>query len=172
MAAEAIRMILHYLDSYLANEQAGNVGMLKAANMAGRAINITQTTAGHAMCYKLTSLYGFAHGHAAALCVRELWSWMLTHMDQCVDERGRDHLRQVFDGLADAMGCDSPQAAAGSFFALVEKLELQAPEIKEEDYTILTKSVNLTRLQNHPIALDAEALEQIYRKIGRSDIES
>lgn len=172
LSVEVIRMILHYLDSYLGNEQEGNVGMLKAANMAGRAINITQTTAGHAMCYKLTSLYGIAHGHAAALCVRELWSWMLSHGDQCIDARGREHLAQVFDGLANAMGCDGPQAAARSFFTLVERLELQAPVIREEDYMILTKSVNLTRLQNHPVALDKETLEQIYRKIGRSDIES
>lgn len=172
LSSEAIRMILHYLDSYLANEPEGNAGMLKAANIAGRAINITQTTAGHAMCYKLTSLYGIAHGHAAALCVRELWPWMLAHSDQCVDARGQDHLTQVFDGLANAMGCDGPQAAARSFFTLVEKLELQAPVIKEEDYMILTKSVNLTRLQNHPIALDIETLERMYRKIGRSDNES
>lgn len=172
LSAEAIRMILHYLDSYLSNEPEGNAGMLKAANMAGRAINITQTTAGHAMCYKLTGLYGIAHGHAAALCVRELWSWMLSHDNQCIDVRGREHLAQVFDGLANAMGCDGPQAAAEAFFTLVEKLELQAPAIKEEDYMKLIKSVNLTRLQNHPVALDAEALEQIYRKIGRSDIES
>lgn len=172
LSAEAIRMILHYLDSYLDNEQEGNAGMLKAANMAGRAINITQTTAGHAMCYKLTSLYGIAHGYAAALCVRELWPWMLSHGDQCMDARGREHLAQVFDGLANAMGCDGPQAAARVFFTLVEKLGLQAPKIKEEDYIILTKSVNLTRLQNHPIALDTETLEQVYRKIGGDVNES
>lgn len=172
LAAEAIRTILQYMDSYLVNEPKGNAGMLKAANMAGRAINITQTTAGHAMCYKLTSLYGFAHGHAAALCVRELWPWMLAHIDQCVDERGRKHLLQVFNGLADAMGCDKPQAAAKAFYTLVEKLGLQVPAIKEEDYETLTKSVNLKRLQNHPIALGAETLEQIYRKIGRGVSES
>ena len=61
-SAEAIRMVLRYKDSYLANSQEGNTGMLYAANMAGRAINIAKTTAGHAMCYKLTSMYGIAHG--------------------------------------------------------------------------------------------------------------
>ena len=51
--------------------------MLKAANIAGKAINIMQTTAGHAMCYKLTSLYGIAHGHAAALCIVKLFPYMI-----------------------------------------------------------------------------------------------
>ena len=69
---QAIEMIVANKASYLANEDAGNENMLKAANIAGKAINITQTTAGHAMCYKLTSLYGIAHGHAAAPCDKAL----------------------------------------------------------------------------------------------------
>ena len=48
-AAEAIRLVLKYADSYLANEKDGNEQMLRAANIAGKAINVTQTTAGHAM---------------------------------------------------------------------------------------------------------------------------
>ena len=36
----------------------GNEKMLLAANLAGKAINYTKTTAGHAMAYKLTTLYG------------------------------------------------------------------------------------------------------------------
>ena len=40
--------------------------MLLAANIAGKAINVTQTTAGHAMAYKITTLYGLSHGHAVA----------------------------------------------------------------------------------------------------------
>lgn len=67
---DALKMIRRYAEDYLANCDEGNAGMLLAANTAGKAINLTQTTAGHAMCYKLTSLYGLAHGHAAALCVK------------------------------------------------------------------------------------------------------
>ena len=53
----------NHLMYYLAGDEAAHAAMLRAANTAGRAINITQTTAGHAMCYKVTSLYGAAHGH-------------------------------------------------------------------------------------------------------------
>lgn len=172
LSAEAIRMILFYLDGYLVNNPEGNAGMLKAANMAGRAINITQTTAGHAMCYKLTSLYGIAHGHAAALCVRELWRWMLTHKTTCMDARGEVYLDQVFDEMANAMGCGAPQEAAEAFFDLVERLDLQPPILREEEYGILVKSVNPIRLKNHPVYLDEGTLEQIYRKIGRGISES
>ena len=64
---EAIQLMMKYKNAYLANEAIGNTAMLKAANIAGKAINITQTTAGHAMCYKLTSLYGIAHGHRKSI---------------------------------------------------------------------------------------------------------
>lgn len=54
-ARAAISRILENKDAYLANEEAGNSEMLQAAHLAGKAINITQTTAGHAMCYKITT---------------------------------------------------------------------------------------------------------------------
>ena len=72
----AIKGVLKNMQGYFENTEEGNAGMLRAAYDAGKAINITQTTAGHAMCYKITSLFGCAHGHAAILCDRVLFSWM------------------------------------------------------------------------------------------------
>ena len=44
-AAEAIRLVLKEEQAYLANTPEGNEEMLLAANLAGKAINLTQTTA-------------------------------------------------------------------------------------------------------------------------------
>lgn len=41
--------------------------LLQGAYWAGRAINITKTTAPHAFSYVFTSKYGYPHGHAVAL---------------------------------------------------------------------------------------------------------
>jgi len=41
--------------------------MARAALLAGKAINITRTTAPHAVSYALTSVFGIPHGHACAL---------------------------------------------------------------------------------------------------------
>ena len=38
-----------------------------AANLSGKAISISKTTAPHAISYPFTSLYGINHGHAVAL---------------------------------------------------------------------------------------------------------
>jgi len=42
-------------------------GMLKAAHLAGKAINITRTTGPHALSYYLTSHYDIPHGQAVAI---------------------------------------------------------------------------------------------------------
>lgn len=165
-SAEAIEMILANKEKYLANDDDGNENMLKAANIAGKAINITQTTAGHAMCYKLTSLYGIAHGHAAALCDVKLLPYMLENTDKCIDGRGAAHLKTVFDGIAEAMGCDTPETAAEKLAELVAGLGLEAPEIRsQEDIDILKNSVNPVRLKNHPIGLTVDAIEGLYKEI-------
>ncbi|MBP3233689.1 MAG: phosphonoacetaldehyde reductase [Eubacterium sp.] len=162
---QAIRLIIDNLDGYLGNTEEGNKNMLIAANLAGKAINITQTTAGHAMCYKLTSLYGTAHGHSAILCDRVLLPWMLENTDKCIDSRGEDYLRSVFHEIAEAMGCDTPEAAADKVEEIFKRLELDIPTAKEEDYAVLKTSVNPVRLKNHPIALDEETIDMLYHRI-------
>lgn len=162
---EAIQLILENMDGYLANDKTANRNMLKAANTAGKAINITQTTAGHAMCYKLTSLFGIAHGQAAAMCVRKLLPYMSTNMDKCIDTRGIDYLNHIFIEIAGAMGCDSVESMCERFDSIYHSLALPKANYTEEDIVALTHSVNPVRLKNHPIALDLETIELLYRQI-------
>jgi len=163
---QAIRLILENMEGYLSGDAAFNEAMLRAAYVAGQAINITQTTAGHAMCYKLTGLYGVAHGHAAALCVRRLWPWMLSHTDGCIDPRGQAHLKGVFDALAQAMGCESAAGAAERFGEIFDGLDLSVPKLGDaEELELLVNSVNPVRLKNNPVALDADAIRRLYRQM-------
>lgn len=141
LAAEAVGQILKHKDSYLENESTGNLGMLRAANLAGQAINITTTTAAHAMCYQLTGLYGLAHGHAAALCLQEIWK---------------------------ANKADVPGITVDEFEQLFEELGLAHPVRKSDrDMEILASSVNAERLGNNPVDLDKETIRQIYERIVR-----
>ena len=108
----ALQSILKNMKGYLDNDDVANEEMLIAANTAGRAINITQTTAGHAMCYKLSSIYGIAHGHAAAMVDVKLFPWMIDHTDKCIDPRGERYLIDIFNEIASAMGCQNAKEAA------------------------------------------------------------
>ena len=162
---QAISTIMTHWEAYLAGDDSVNALMLQAAHTAGKAINITQTTAGHAMCYKLTSLYGIAHGHAAALCVSRLWPWMLEHADRCVDARGETYLRSVFSLIADAMGCQSPMQAVEKFHSVVNAMGFTPCLPKAGDFEVLAHSVNPVRLKNNPVALDAAAIDNLYHQI-------
>ena len=64
------------------------------------------------MAYKLTTLYGLAHGHAVALCVDALWPYMIGHTEDAMDVRGKAYLDDMFLRLAQVMGCASSMDAA------------------------------------------------------------
>lgn len=162
---EAIMGVLEYMDGYLNNTKEGNAGMLRAAHTAGKAINITQTTAGHAMCYKITGLFGSAHGHAAILCDRVLFSWMVDNTDKCIDPRGREYIVRTLDEIGRAMGCADARGGAGKMVSIFDKLELEVPTAAAVQFEELKTSVNPDRLKNHPIALDANTIDMLYHKI-------
>lgn len=164
---EAIELIVNNMEGYLLNDDKANEKMLKAAHIAGKAINISQTTAGHAMCYKLTSLYGIAHGHAAALCVRELWPWMIHHIESYTDLRGKKYIKEVFQDLGSIFQCTADIDAAIKFRQIIAKLKMGMPNVPLHlhDYKILCKSVNPIRLKNNPIKLDEATINVLYHKI-------
>ena len=158
---EAIAGVLANMDGYLANTDAGNQGMLLAAHTAGKAIDIAQTTAGHAMCYQITSLFHVAHGHAAALCDRVLFPWMAERAAR----DGGEALRGALHEIAAAMGCGTPETAAAKFRDLFSALDLEIPAATEEQFQILRRSVNPVRLKNHPVTLDEGTIDWLYRQI-------
>lgn len=164
----AIDMIMHHWQDYIEQNSAEAAeAIMLAANYAGRAINITQTTAPHAMSYKLTSIYGLAHGHAVALCLPEVWSYMLEHPEKCIDPRGEEHLAFIFEWLGQLMQCDSPEKGLMMFRAIMFGLDMPQPQSnnREIDLEILSKSVNPERLRNNPVELNEETICFIYNKI-------
>ena len=149
------------------NDDDAAANMMLAANYGGRAINIAQTTAAHAMSYKLTSLYKLPHGHAVAICLPEIWQYMLCNMDKCIDARGEYYLSSIFKDIAHAMGTEETHSAIESFLMMLRALDIQSPtaSIKENELNILSTSVNPVRLKNNPVKLDEQAIIVLYNEI-------
>lgn len=163
---EAVQLIRDYGPSYLEGDKAAAEKVLMAANLAGRAINITQTTAAHAMSYKMTTLYGLAHGHAVALGFPEVWKYMQGHLSDCVDKRGADYLVQIFQDMAVCMGYRNAGEAAEGLAGWRDRMGLLSPDIcKKDQIPILVNSVNVERLGNNPVRLKNDGIEQIYYNI-------
>lgn len=162
----AIKLIWDNINGYIfENTEEAAKKVMEGANYSGRAINITATTAAHAMSYKMSSLYGLPHGHAVAISLPEVWGNMLEEDARCIDPRGEKHLDSVLCGIAKAMGFDSPKEAREAFVFLLKELEIFAPAAKEEDVAVLTASVNPVRLKNNPAKLTEESLEKMYRRL-------
>ncbi len=165
-AKEAIELILRNYQAYLTGDLHAAEAMLLGANFAGRAIHITQTTAVHAMSYKMTSLYGIPHGHAVGIGLPVLFDHMLTHTEDCIDHRGADYLRNTLRKIATCFGQESPEETVAFLRRLLQQLDIQSPTIAQEALVVLTKSVNATRLSNHPVCLDETTIYQLYQRIG------
>ncbi len=149
------------------NDDEAAAQIMLAANYGGRAINITQTTAAHAFSYKITSLYKLPHGHAVAVCLPEIWEYMLGNMDKCIDVRGQEYLAGIFNQIAKAMGCESPEQAIVMFREMMIDMELKNPVAGnwEEELNILSTSVNPVRLKNNPVDLSSIVISGIYQQI-------
>ena len=109
------------------NDDEAAKQIMLAANYGGRAINITQTTAAHAFSYKITSLYKLPHGHAVAVCLPEIWEYMIGHMDNCIDNRGDKYLIEIFSKIAKTMGSDNPIGAIVLFRNMMKEMEIMYP---------------------------------------------
>ena len=69
--------------------------MSHAAHLAGKAINISRTTAPHALSYTFTSLYDVPHGHAVALSLAQVFEANLRIDEEtCQDIRGVQFVKE------------------------------------------------------------------------------
>lgn len=161
----AIRAILENYRSYIFdNDEDAAERIMLAANCSGKAINITQTTAAHAMSYKLTSIYKIPHGHAVALCLPRIWEYMLEEDSVSSDSRGKEYVMTVFDEIARLFGERSVRKAIAHFDLLLRELEIVSPYSNDRinDLCALTESVNAERLKNNPMILSNEAIYNLY----------
>ena len=146
---KAIKLILSNMDGYLENDGNCNKNMLTASNLAGKAINITTTTAPHAMSYKLTSMYNIPHGHAVALCLPKVWRFIENH-----------------DDIAKMFKVKRHEDAIILFENMLQRLEILPPEnINTGDLDILAKSANTQRLSNNPVPLKKSTLRALYKEV-------
>src|SRR5574344_1547505 len=158
---KSIELIMANWRKYIfENDDEAAKQIMLAANYGGKAINITQTTAAHAMSYKITSMYKLPHGHAVAVCLPEIWDYMTNHMNRVVDTRGQMYLDRIFSEISKSMGPGMIRMAIAKFRQMMKDMQLDNPVStnKVEDLKVLAGSVNPVRLKNNPVALDQEAI--------------
>ena len=154
---DAFLAVIGMLDNvrgYLAGDPNAAEGMLEAAYRGGRAIQVSRTTAAHAMSYGIAAATGIAHGHACALTLPWLWEAMVNN---------EDVLPTLMD-LSAKMRLGSELVVPRFLSGMLIELGMEPPEMPEDSVLdALTKTVNPQRLTNHPAPLTEEDLRRIYR---------
>jgi|TARA_Y100000310_G_scaffold167546_2_gene167405 alcohol dehydrogenase class IV len=166
-AREAINLVLNNLNNAVNNPSLeSREAMINAAHLAGMAINITKTTAPHALSYYLTSKYGIPHGHAVALTFGEvLVHNSLVTEEDVIDERGAHHVRNTMQELYGLLGCTDANSSRERIKDLMDSIDLEISlsqfGITKEDIGLILGSVNLERLKNNPRKLTVESMREL-----------
>lgn len=163
-AEKSIRLFFENKDSYINNEAKGNRGMLEASFYGGKAINITGTTAAHAMCYNITMNCATAHGHSVAAGLSEIWEYML-EKELKPNGRSREEVNKIFEELGGIMGAENAADGLKIFNSLIGEFGLEKPRADKSLIPGFVSKVNVSRLGNNPYALDANDIEEIYTRI-------
>ena len=151
----AVLGVLDNIKAYLAGDPHAAEEMMEAAFQSGKAINLTRTTAAHAMSYQLTKTLGIAHGHACMVTLPVLWEQMM--------ESGE--MQPVLKDLAQKMRLGDERMGPKLLRGLMYSLEMEIPEMPDEAVLeSLASSVDPQRLGNHPVKLTHEDLKNIYRR--------
>ena len=150
-ALEAIQICRDWLEkAVLTDDKEANEQMAKAAHISGKAINISRTTAPHALSYTITSEYGIPHGHAVALTIAQVFKANLGYIKDeniLINTLGieKDNILSYFRNLMTAIG-----------------LEYDFAKLGITNFDMIVNSVNVDRLGNNPRSFSYENLLNIF----------
>jgi len=154
IALNAISMIWNHLHHAVNQGDPDSRGlMLEAAHLSGKAINITRTTAPHALSYAFTSYYNIPHGHAVALTLPFFleFNYAVTG-DDCTDPRGPGSVRTRIDKILGILntGIDHARVQLEEFISSIG-VSLDITSLTGSfDPEIIAENVNTQRLTNNP----------------------
>ncbi|ADD45293.1 phosphonoacetaldehyde reductase [Stackebrandtia nassauensis] len=167
-ARAAIDLLVPALPEFVNNPSSEVAGrMAQGSHLAGRAIDVSKTTAAHALSYGFTKSYGVSHGHAVALT---LGAFIEAHA-----KATPDNLQPSVDPATHAEGMRTLLAAFGAadaadararFDAIAEEcgLPLKLAEhgiTTREQVADLASRVNVERLGNNPVVFTKEQLTEL-----------
>jgi alcohol dehydrogenase class IV len=169
LAAEAVALLWPALKRAVrAPDVAARTAMARGAHLAGRAIDISRTTAPHALSYALTIRHGVAHGHAVALTLGAFFEHNAQAQD-VNDPRGAGYVGRTMAELCGRLGCRTPAEAARAWHDLLESLEvetdLRSLGVEADAIEGLVAAVNAERLANHPVRITPAFLGGLLRRL-------
>ena len=132
--------------------------MCEASHLAGRAINVSRTTACHALSYGISASYGVPHGYAVAMFLSPVFDLNAAiTVDTASAAVNASECRVRLAKLASTIGCNTIEEAAEAIKELCRKLRvptrLRDVGVERSAVSSLLGSVDASRLRNNPRVL-------------------
>jgi len=151
-AEKAIKLIWENLyDAVISGSKKAKDNVSEGAYWAGKAINISKTTAPHAISYELTSKYNIPHGHAVALTLSEV---MKINYIKSTNTKVKENIEKIWA----ITGSSDLKEAASNIQKLWKSLgiatSLSQLGIKKTEIEDIAKQCNIERMGNNPVKLE------------------
>lgn len=171
-ARTAIELAFNNLEKAVDNpDKKTRMNMAKAANLSGKAINISKTTACHSISYPITSYFGIAHGHAVAVTMPEIIKFnSRVSQSNCNDRRGVDFVKKRLKEIFKLFDCENEYDTGDRFKELMKNIGIETSLTKmninrDGVKTILEKGFTPDRMNNNPRIIHRDDLKVILKEI-------
>ena len=166
-ASKSLRVSINSFISFVNDPNMKNAAEMSiAANLAGKAISISKTTAPHAASYPFTSLFNISHGHAVGLFFESFFKFNFDNLNK--SETSFD-LKERFDlifnllDVKDINNFNSKITLIKKQAKLEDNLETLKINISQCSEKII-KGINLLRLGNNPVKINENDIVNIISK--------
>jgi alcohol dehydrogenase len=167
-ARVALTHLLPAIEGFVLDpSEATAIELSLGSHIAGRAIDISKTTAAHALSYGITKRHGVSHGHAVALT---LGHFVVAHASADPDDL-RDEVDPVdhtatMTEIIGILGATDGAGARDRFLQLIDRIGLantlaDVGVADERERSQLAAAVNVERLSNNPVRFDRDGLAGI-----------
>ena len=167
-ATEAARLAIANLSAAVNQPSpASRRAMCQASHLSGKAINISKTTASHALSYPLTSRHNIAHGPAVALTLSPMLAYNARVSDaDCTDPRGAAHVGERIATIIELLGANSVSEACARIEGIVSSVgcptSLSVAGVSgAKELAEWIGEANTERMANNPRQTSPEALIEL-----------
>ena len=138
--------------------------MAEAACYSGKAINITKTTAPHAVSYPLTAHFNLSHGHAVSITLNDFLKF---NYEKAKFSQSVFNLKERYNLIFSLTKTNNMHELDKYLNYLKSKVKLEQNFLKlginiNKKLDLILEGVNVLRLKNNPVKLDKSDLAKVF----------
>ncbi|MBS83216.1 MAG: alcohol dehydrogenase [Gammaproteobacteria bacterium] len=170
-AKESISLILKNIENAVKGIKEARNEMALAAHFSGKAINISKTTAPHAISYPLSMYFNISHGHAVALTLGYFFN-INTKINEIdvVDSRGKKYVLTTMNEIFDLFSQSNANHCKKFWYKLMQNIKLETNISKlgirsKQDIEKIIENIDPVRIKNNPTKINKTIIKNILQDL-------